>query len=258
MLGAVHREYADAQAFPGRGVEGFLEEGLLLAGAVFGTAGERTDVGHVHGEVAGGVLYQVANVRWRLVGRDGYGRAGVAAAGLQVVNVGGFFAEEVCRFQLNRPGVSVRGPGRDLRAVPGDGGKAHAGSVFGAHQALVPAVFAEGDQQLRVGNAAAVVGDGQPVVHVFIDSVRVGVNGGGQATGAGAAGVLEQFADYVFEAGAVHARHAFEGVGVEAGLDRAGGWHQQISLRGALRVVRVGRSRHGFIWARASAGSGIL
>ena len=111
---------------------------------------------------------------------------------------------------------------------------AHAGGVLALRGVLVPAALAEGEEDGRVGDAVAVVADGDADgggSPVLLD----GFGGDGDAGGAATPRVLDQLCERLGEPGIEEAGDAVDGAVVDAGPDRGGD----------TRAGQMGRIGHG-------------
>ncbi len=117
--------------------------------------------------------------------------------------------------------VAVGGarPGRDGAAAPREAQHAHPCRVLSRHQVLAPAVLAERQQDGRIGDAGAVVGDGHREV-----AVGAG-DGDADPRGAGPAAVLQGFREHLADAGGECPGDALDGAVVNAGADGRGVVH---------------------------------
>ena len=96
----------------------------------------------------------------------------------------------------------------------GEGEDAEAGGGFGGYGVGVPAAGAGGEDELWVGDAAAVVDD--------VDVVGVRTQDDVDGSGAGAAGVLEEFGEDGDEGGVEKFGEVVEHAWIEAGVDGDG------------------------------------
>ena len=146
-------------------------------------------------------------------------------------------APEMLRFESDPPaghGIAVRWarPRGHGAAAARQAGKAEAGGILAADQFLAPAVLAEAEQDGRIDDAGAIVGDGHGEAG-FADAGSsagrpVGKDADGDADpgGAGAAGVLQGLDQHVGKRGGIDPRNAFQRAVMDAGADPGGdrGW----------------------------------
>ena len=149
---------------------------------------------------------------------EGDGGAVRVRRGVIGVDLGVGLAEKMLRRERDAPsrrGLTIRGAraGRDGAAAPCEAQHAHPRGVLAAHQLLVPAVLAERQQDTRVGDAGAVVGDGHC-------EVAIGAGDGDvHARGDGPAGVLQNFGEGIGERGGKRPGDALDGAVVDARAD---------------------------------------
>ena len=138
--------------------------------------------------------------------------------------------EKMFRREIDAParhGVAVgraraRGHGA---AAAGEAGEAEPGGVLAPDQIVGPAVLAEAQQHGGIGDAAAVVGDGDRRLRLAVRGVLPGGGALDRNTHprcAGAARVLEKLGEDLREGGGIGAGDAPDGALVDAGPDRPG------------------------------------
>ena len=195
-------EDAEGDAAPALGMEGAVEEGLALhCLAVEGDAEGAVERGAGEGVADGGEVFL----------RDEGNRGAVREGGVALEDGDLDLAEEAVGGEVDAPAgagfedgaAAARG---DRAAALGEGVDPHAGGVFALRGLVVPAGFAEGEQHGRIGDAVAVVGNGDA------DSV-VGQLVGGDVDGGGAAAaaVLDELGEDAGDAGVVEAGDAVDG-----------------------------------------------
>ena len=229
-------EDAEGEAAPLLGMDRAVEEGaarqLLAARRV------RRFVGEHHPEriMAGGIRSRVA-YRGGGLGRPERNRRPVRERRSVIgADLGLGFAEKMPGLQVHRPAGQViatagTGPRGDGAAAARQAGEADAGGVLAPDQLLVPAVLAEAQQDGRVGDTGAVIGDGDGEERFPRSggaAGRIFVQGGDRnmhARGAGATAVLERFEEDVGKCRCVNPGDAPHGAVVDPGADRlVHGW----------------------------------
>ena len=228
-------EDAEGETAPALGMDGAVEEGLPLAGlAVEGNGQRAIERGAGESALDGGEA---------LVGDEG-NRSAVRPGGVAFEHFRVLLAEEAVGGQRDAPAgreiqhrtARTRG---DRAAALRQRVDAHAGGVLALSGVLVPAALAEGEEDGRVGDAVAVVADGDADGGgglVLADGLR----DHGDAGGAAAPRVLDELGKRLGEPGIEEAGDAVDGAVVDAGPDRGGD-----TRAGDTRAGQMGRIGHG-------------
>ena len=190
-VGVTVGEDAEDGALPGFGVDGVVKKGVAHELLAIEVNGERIVTGG-----AGEGLCDGGEVLGRCEGDLGAVRIGLGAGGRGEVDGGGLAAEEMGGGEGHAPRGRGAARGVNGAAAPCEGGDTHPRRVFALGGGGAPAGFAEGEQNRGVGDACAVVGDG--------DAMGGGVRRGDAQRGAGvdveagrfgAAGILQEFGE---------------------------------------------------------------
>ena len=195
--------------------------------------------GYGKGVVQGRVLDRLAHGGGVLGGGEGdRGAARPGGVFRRRVTVASLLADEMLGVETHCPAGKEAGRGGaragcDDAAGTREAEEAHAGGVFAIDELGVPSVPAVIQQDGGIVDAGAVVGDRDDVVVAAVGGAAL--NGDVDGGGAGAAGVLERFAENVGDPGREHSRYARERAVVDAGAD----------LRGAEVVSCMGRPCRG-------------
>ena len=175
-------EDAEDQAAPFFRVDRAVEEGPPLDGV--------SVKGHRQGIMPGGRFEGGADRPRPLGGLEGHRRAVGQGRGIVRRHRRGVAAQEVAGFE-NHPlaRVPARNTRADNAAAPREADESHPGGVLGLGDAGVPAALAEGEQEIGIGDAGAVVGDSDARGGGVLG--RDGIGGHGNIRGAGPAAILQ-------------------------------------------------------------------
>ena len=235
-------EDAEGEAAPGLGMDRAVEKGPaveLLSARLGGRKLLKEDRQRV---MPGGILGRIADRGGGFGGLERYRRPVRKRRPVVGMNFGLGLAQEMFRGEIDPPaghGAAIRRARarRHGAAAARQAGETEAGGVLAADQVVGPAVLTEAQKDGGVGDAGAVVANGDGETRFGASLVGTRGDGDPHPRGIGATAVLQRLRHDIRKRAGVNPRDPPDGTVVDAGANRPGGrtgnlGHAWTSVRG--------------------------